>query len=132
MYVTTATGFGSGPTPFTDPRANMVVCGSGVGFGGCSQSGIYSFQFNATGTQIGSSCSDFVFDTAGTTVFDPAAPPTPPYSGTYQWDPLRFGVGDQWHLNGITYDFGGTSGHPPDTVLQCARIDIKTKIVPVP
>jgi len=130
LHLTTPTGFVSTPTDYTDPNLTIGVCGSGVGFSGCSQSGTYSFQSNATGNEIGTTCGDFVFNTAATTVFDPAAPPTAPYSGTYQWDAARTGVGDEWHLKGLQYSIINTSNHPPDTTFECAQIDITTQIVP--
>jgi hypothetical protein len=129
MRVTTTTGFNPG---FTSPTVQLGVCGSGVGFTGCSASILYSFQSNATGTQIGTTCSDFVFDTTATTPFDPAAPPAAPYSGTYQLDAARSGVGDEWHLKDLAYEFINVSGHPADAMLECARIVITTKTIAAP
>jgi hypothetical protein len=132
VHLTTATGFVAVPFPgYVDPQMVLGVCGSGVGFSGCGGSIVYQFSLSklATGNLIGASCGDLVMDTAATTVFDPATV-LPPYSGTYQWDPFRSGVGDKWRLNGLEYDLINTSNHPPDTILQCARIDITTQMVP--
>lgn len=127
MQVTTATGFAPN---FTNPSAQMGVCGAGVGFTGCIASPLYAFQSNASGTRLGTSCSDFVFDTTASTPFNGASPPAPPYSGTYQVDPGRSGVGDLWYLAGLQYEFSYVFNHPPDAMLECATIVITTQIVP--
>jgi len=131
--VTTVTGFVqvSATEDYTTPNAVLLMCGSGVGFSGCGQSGIYFFDFAdpAGGNQIGTDCGDFAFDTIATTPWEPSSV-TPPYSGTYQWDPGRTGVGDLWRLRGIEYEFVNTFGHPPDAVLECARIEVTTQLEP--
>ncbi len=134
VYLTTVTGFVATPTNYTSPSLSLGVCGSGVTFGGCSSSTLYSFNFTATGNSIGTTCGDVSFDTTATTVFNPAAPPPAPYSGTYELDPARTGVGDKWLLRDLQYDLE-QGDHPPDTSLRCARIVITTQFVagpPVP
>jgi hypothetical protein len=127
LHVSTATGFSG---LYTQPFLQMGASGKGVGFSGGTLSVLYSFKVPpASGNQIGTTCDDFALDTAATTVFDPAAIP-PPYSGVYQLDAARTGVGREWRLKDIQYDLANASRHPPDTVLQCARIDVTTKIVP--
>jgi hypothetical protein len=136
MHVTTVTGFVqlSATEDYTTPSAGVGVCGSGVGFSGCSSSGTYFFDSAdpATGNQIGTNCGDFVFDTTATTPWEPSSV-TPPYSGTYQWDTGIAGVGgvlgDLWRLRRIEYRLSG-GGHPPDAVLECARIEVTTELEP--
>ena len=133
MHVTTVTGFVGGlGTDYTKPTVQLGVCGGGIGFNGCIASRMYSFQTpgQASGNQIGTTCSDFAFDTASATVWDPMAPPAAPFSGTYQLDPARSGVGDLWYLKGLQYTVAYSFGHPPDTILECARIDVTTQNVP--
>lgn len=129
LYVTTVAGFTS---PFFDtPRASLGHCGTGPTWSGCSSTSLYDFNFSvpATGNALGSSCGDFVFDTRATAPWNPDAPPPPPYSGTFQLDPARNGAGRPYHLSGLEYDLMA-GGHPDDAILQCARIDITTQVVP--
>ncbi len=137
MYVTTATGFVAGvpPADYRSPEMGLLECGgavnsSGVSVSGCGSIGTYAFADSASGNSIGSTCGDFVFDTTSTNVWSYSAPPAAPYSGTYQ---LGDGSGG---LVGLFYTLQGLqlqltqSGHPPDAILQCARVDITTKTLP--
>lgn len=128
MRVTTVTGFVG---TYRVPSMEIVACGSRNGVAGCAGSKTYQFLggAQASGNQIGTTCSDFVFDTTETTVWVPTAPPLPPYSGTYQWDPARVGVAEPWRLNNLLFEAAGFT-HPPDALLECARIDIETQMLP--
>jgi len=131
LYLTTTIGFINTPSgDYRSPGASISVCGNGVGFSGCTSSSLFFFVSNATGNQLGSACGNFVFDTTATAPFDATAPPPAPYDGTYQLDPTGSGVGDNWRLKNIQFDLSG--GGPPDLTLQCAKIDLTTKIVPIP
>lgn len=132
MRVTTVTGFvAAPPNDYRTPNMEIVACGSRNGVAGCAGTKTYQFLGGAvaSGNQIGTTCNDFTFDTTATTVWVPSAPPLPPYSGTYQWDPARTGIADLWRLNGLQLEAAGFV-HPPDALLQCARIDITTQMLP--
>jgi hypothetical protein len=131
LHVTTATGFVGGIG--TSPGAWMIICGegvnsAGVGFAGCGGSGpLFYFSGTATGNELGSNCSNFVFDTTAATPFNPLAPGAPPYAGTYGWD---FDGRDSWFLNDLQLRFAADG--PDDMILQCATLVFTTEIVPFP
>jgi hypothetical protein len=130
LHITSATGFTA------RPRLFLGHCGSGFnttggGFSGCSGTTIYDFDSSASGNQLGTNCSDFAFDTAAGTPLDPAVVATP-YSGTWQLDPDRSGIGRFYNLRGLELDFGSASADPADAVLECARIEITTQSNPFP
>jgi len=110
----------------------IVACGSRNGVVGCAGSKTYQFLggAHASGNQIGTNCTDFVFDTTATTVWVPTAPPLPPYSGTYQWDPARVGVAEPWRLERPSCSRRLVSSIRPTRFLECARIDIETQMLP--
>lgn len=133
MHVTTAAGFGSAPSTDT-PRAQLGICGTGQGWSGCGADHLYSFSgvdAVATGNQLGSSCGDFVFDTGSGTAWDNNAPPAPPYAGTYRFaaDSL---ILDNTRLRNLDLTFLYVFDHPEDAVLECARIEIWTRIARSP
>jgi hypothetical protein len=129
LHLTTASGF---LTTTNSPTAMVLLCGSlSGGGGGCTQTTMFQFSANATGNQLGSSCSDFSFDTTSSTPFNPLAPGAPPYSGNYSLDPGDSSVGADWHLKNAEFGFSNYSGGPADLTLRCATVDITTKIVPL-
>jgi len=133
LRVTSTTGFINTPGgDFRSPTVMLILCGSGQNGGGCTQTFLYHFNGTAQGNSLGGTCGDFVFDTTSSNVFNGSAPGTPPFSGTYQLSPTGLDLPLNWLLKDAKFGFSNTGGHPPDAVLQCARIDITTKIVPVP
>jgi hypothetical protein len=136
LYVTTATGFsGLNETPeFFLGHCGQGFSVTGGGFSGCSATEVYAFSTPddvASGNRLGTNCSNFAFDTEATIAFDPSAVP-PPYFGTYNLDPTRSGIGRFYNLTGLELDIFGAFGHPPDAVLECARIEITTQPDPFP
>jgi hypothetical protein len=133
VRVTSATGYGA--PGLDNPEMEVGYCGVNSTSGGCS--GTKTFEFvrpaTATGNTIGgAACGNLVFDTAAPPpAWNRDAPPPAPYTGTFQWDPTRSGIGRDYRLRGLELHLGSfVSNHPADAVVECAHIVITTKIVP--
>jgi hypothetical protein len=132
VRVTSATGYVA--PDFDEPELSVGHCGASPTITGCSATRTFWFRTPrpATGNTIGgAACGDLVFDTAAAQpAWDGNAPPPPPYTGTFKWDPTRSDIGHDFMLRGLELDLSYVFNHPPDAVLECAQIVIKTKIVP--
>jgi hypothetical protein len=131
VRVTSATGY---VPSILGPKMSVGHCGRTSTASGCSSTPTFSFDYPAaaTGNTIGgAACGNLVFDTAAVQpAWNPAAPPPAPYTGTFKWDPMRNGIGEDYMLRGLDLDLSYVFNHPPDAVLECAQIVITTKIVP--
>jgi hypothetical protein len=133
VRVTSATGY---VPSILSPKMSVGHCGATSTTSGCSSTPTFSFDYlpgpGATGNAIGgAACGGLVFDTAAAPpAWNPAAPPPAPYTGTFQWDPTRSGIGRDYRLRDLDLDLSYVFNHPADAVLECAQIVITTKIVP--
>ena len=126
---------------YLPPRAYIGVCGSNGKVGGCGAIGTVMRFPSASPTPSpaavgpvlgGSGCGQLIFDSKGTTPFNPLTNPPPPFTGTFaftNFDPNSdFDYG--WYLDS-ELRFEGFDG-PDELTLQCASLKLTTKVVAAP